>query len=102
MKKNMILVAAIDDDGVEQVVDALDLDERSFRSFVLGTLWNAGVLAGVNPGDLPGADIAMRIKPGATPVMTLAEANRRNEEAEAAAKAAAEQQQDGGSAPAVQ
>jgi hypothetical protein len=87
MKKHMILVAAIDDDGVEQVVDALDLEERSFRAFVLGTLWNAGVLAGVNPVDLPEGDIAMRMKAGATPVMTLAEAQKRNAEAEQAQQA---------------
>ena len=85
MKKDMILVAALDDNGVEQVVDVIDLDERSFRSFVLGTLWNAGILAGINPDDLPGGDIVMRMAPGATPVMTLAEAQRRNEAAQSEA-----------------
>ncbi len=95
MKKNMILVSALDDDGVEQVVDALDLDERSFRAFILSTLWNNGLLAGVNPGDLPGGEIAMRVRPGTVPLMTLAEAQRRNEEAEAAAKAAEQAQPDG-------
>lgn len=87
MKKNQILVAALDADGVEVVGDALDLDDRSFRCFVLGVLWQAGVLASVDPTELPGHDLPPRLKPEARGVMTLEEANRRNEEAANAADA---------------
>lgn len=89
MKKNQILVAALDADGVEVVGDALDLDERSFRCFVLGVLWQNGLLASVDPTELPGHDIAPRLKPEAKGVMTLEEANRRNEDEARAAQEAA-------------
>lgn len=84
MKKNMILVTALDADGVDVVVDALDLDDRSFRAFVLGVLWQNGALVGVDPAEIPGGDIPLRLRPDAVAVMTLAEAERRNEEARVA------------------
>lgn len=87
MKKNQILVAALDAEGVEVVGDALDLDDRSFRCFVLGVLWQNGLLASVDPTELPGHDMPPRLKPEAKGVMTLEEANRRNEEEAKAAEA---------------
>ncbi len=69
----MILVEAIDADGVPCVGDALDLDDRSFRALVLNVFWNAGALAGVDPGSLEGTDIPLRLRPDAKPVMTIAE-----------------------------
>lgn len=89
MKKNQILVAAIDAEGVEVVGDALDLDERSFRAFVLGLFWQSGIAAAVDPAELPGVDIPLRLKADAKAVMTLEEAERRNEEAARAAQEAA-------------
>lgn len=74
MKKNMILVQAINDDGVDVVADALDLDDRSFRAFILNVLWQKGAVAGIDPQQLPTADLPMRLRPGSSHVMTVEQA----------------------------
>lgn len=92
MKKNMILVEAIDADGRPCVGDALDLDDRSFRAFVLNVLWNAQAVAGVDPAALEGGDIPLRLRPDARAVMSMeeyvAQTNEMIRQAEEAKKAA--------------
>ncbi len=69
----MILVEAIDADGIPCVGDALDLDDRSFRALVLNVFWNAKALAGVDPASLEGGDIPLRLRPDAKAVMSMEE-----------------------------
>jgi hypothetical protein len=64
MKPGMVFVRAENDSGQPVIGDALDLDEQSFRAFVLQSLWNAGVVAAMNPDEVNGPDIPLRLKPG--------------------------------------
>jgi hypothetical protein len=45
MRRQQVLVRAIKTDGKWGSVDVLDLDEESFRAFVLDKLYSAGLVA---------------------------------------------------------
>lgn len=64
MKRGRVFVKAADEKGRFGTVDALDLDDDSFRAFILDRLVDAQVIIAVPSDDAPGPDIIYRTKPG--------------------------------------
>lgn len=64
MKPGMVLVRATNDSGQRVVADVLDLDERSFRAFVVQTLWNAGMVVAIKPEEISEPEIPLNLMPG--------------------------------------
>lgn len=69
MKRGMILVEALGPNGMPCGADALDLDDESFRLFVLNVLWQKGAVVAVDPAEVAGDDIQLRMRSGAVPVI---------------------------------
>lgn len=69
MKRGMILVEALGPNGMPCGADALDLDDESFRLFVLNVLWQKGAVVAVDPSEVQGNDIQLRMRSGAVPVI---------------------------------
>jgi hypothetical protein len=65
VKRGTMLCFAVDEHGTRGIADALDLDEQSFRVFLLDVLWSSNALIGIDQDSLPGDDIALRVRPGA-------------------------------------
>jgi hypothetical protein len=61
MKREQVFVRAIDKNEKWAAVDALDLDDESFRAFILEKLHQAGLIYGTMP-DEKGEEIVLREK----------------------------------------
>lgn len=69
MKRGMILVEALGPNGMPCGADVLDLDDESFRLFVLNVFWQKGAVAAIDPSEVTGQDIQLRMRSGAVPVI---------------------------------
>lgn len=65
MKRGQIFTRA-KVDGIWQNVDVLDLDDESFKLFILDFLHRAGFLVGVKPEKIAEPDIELKLKPQAS------------------------------------
>jgi hypothetical protein len=64
MKGRQVFVRAFFDDGRVGNCDVLDLDDESFRAFVAGVLFRAGLVTGIRDAHVEGEHIKLRARPG--------------------------------------
>lgn len=64
MKRKQVFVRAVDESGKHGAADVLDLDDDSFRAFVVGMLFHVGLVTGIKDEVVKGEDIQLRTKPG--------------------------------------
>lgn len=64
MKRQQVFVRARDDNGRIFNCDVLDLDDASFRAFVVGKLHRAGIVVGMRDESIEGDHIELRARPG--------------------------------------
>ena len=60
MKRKQVFVRAINKDGKWDSVDVLDLDDISFRVFVIGVLFKNGLISGITDDAVPGDHIQLK------------------------------------------
>lgn len=59
MKKGQVLVRAKNKEGEWTYVDVLDLDDRSFKAFILDRLFKNGLVAGLKEETIEGERITL-------------------------------------------
>lgn len=64
MKRNQVFVRAYDETGQIGNADVLDLDDDSFRAFVIEMLWRSGLVTGIKDEFVEGDKIRLQMKPG--------------------------------------
>lgn len=64
MKRRQVFVRALDSNGKMGAADVMDLDEDSFKAFILDVLQRHDLVVGIIESQLPGERIALRTKPG--------------------------------------
>lgn len=62
MKRGMVFVRAVKAEGGYKTVDAMDLDEESFRAFVLEMLFRAGMVHALKAEDVEGDHIVYKTR----------------------------------------
>jgi hypothetical protein len=62
MKRGQVFVKAFDENGVWGTVDALDLDEVSWRAFVMDRLQRAGLVFGMKEDLCEGQTVTYRAR----------------------------------------
>lgn len=64
MKRNQVFVRAKFDDGRRGTCDVLDLDDQSFRVFVMDLLIHVGLVTVIKDEGVEGDHIELLAKPG--------------------------------------
>ncbi len=64
MKRGQVFVRAMDETGRWGSFDVLDLDEESFRVFVLHVFRMQGQVVGLSDSACPGEEITLRVRTG--------------------------------------
>lgn len=64
MKRNQVFCRAYDETGKIGNADVFDLDEESFRAFVIGILMRCEVVVGIKDEFVDGNHLKLRMKPG--------------------------------------
>lgn len=64
MKRKQVFVRAYDETGKIGNADIFDLDEESFRAFVVGLLMRCDVVAGIKDEFVQEEYIKLKMKPG--------------------------------------
>jgi hypothetical protein len=64
MKRRQVFVRALDSNDKMGVTDVMDLDEDSFKVFMLDVMQRHGLVVGIIESQIEGERIALRTKPG--------------------------------------
>jgi hypothetical protein len=64
VKKNQVFVRAYDEAGKLGSADVLDLDDESFRVFVIGMLFVNELVCGIRDEFVEGPHIKLKLRPG--------------------------------------
>lgn len=64
IKRGQIFVRARDETGKWGSADVLDLNEESFRTFILRVLFDSGMITGIKDTACEGQHVGMEVKPG--------------------------------------
>lgn len=62
IKRGQIFVRAVDKNGKWDTVDVLDLDDESFRAFVMYKLYESSMVCGIKPEYVEGNEIILKEK----------------------------------------
>lgn len=66
MKRGQVFVRAQDENGKWQSIDVLDLDDESFRVFVVNMLMRGMLVTSITDENVDGEQITLRARPKAS------------------------------------
>ncbi len=64
MKRRQVFVRALDSNGKMGATDVMDLDEESFRAFMVEVMLRNDLVVGIRESEVDGERIRLRTKPG--------------------------------------
>jgi len=64
VKRRQVFVRALDSNGKMGAADVMDLDEDSFRAFMVDVMFRAELVVGIRESEVQGERIRLRTKPG--------------------------------------